>query len=100
MGCALSSSGAVATYSCGMADTTRRVPVQNDSLFHIAPVGKLFTTVAILKLIETGQFTLQTAMGDLPEDLPTAWFRVGSPTSLPPTQASHIIRIHPPTGRK
>lgn len=38
----------------GYGDVERRQPVQPDSLFRIGSVSKTFTTVAILKLLESG----------------------------------------------
>lgn len=76
MGCALASEGKILSYSYGMADTARNLLVEARSLFDIASVGKLFTTVAILKLIETGQLTLETALEDVLQDLPSPWRRV------------------------
>jgi CubicO group peptidase (beta-lactamase class C family) len=73
MGCALVKGGTITSYSLGMANIARRIPVQEHSLFDIASVGKLFTTVAVLRLIETGRLTLDTTLGDLLEDLPVPW---------------------------
>jgi CubicO group peptidase (beta-lactamase class C family) len=76
MGCALVQGGTISGYSLGTADLARKIPVQEHSRFDIASVGKLFTTVAVLRLVETGRLTLDTALGDLLEDLPEPWHGV------------------------
>jgi CubicO group peptidase (beta-lactamase class C family) len=43
----------------GYGDVERKEPVQPDSLFRIGSVSKTFTTVAILKLLESGQIHLK-----------------------------------------
>lgn len=76
MGCAVVEKGLIASYSFGIADIAGNIPVEERSLFDIASVGKLFTTVAILRLIESGRLTMDTALGDLLEDLPAPWREV------------------------
>ena len=49
----------------GLADTKRNVPVQPDSRFRIASVSKPITAVAILKLVEQGNLSLDDRITDL-----------------------------------
>jgi CubicO group peptidase (beta-lactamase class C family) len=52
----------------GWADIDSRKPVEKRSLFRIASMSKLITTVAALQLFEKGHFDLNTPLGDiLPE---------------------------------
>lgn len=44
----------------GYANLETRSPVQPDSVFRIASVSKIFTAVAILKLVEEGKLSLDT----------------------------------------
>ncbi len=52
--------GAAGTYS-----DTDRAPVRADAPFRSASVGKLFTAVAVLRLVERGRLTLDTPIGGL-----------------------------------
>jgi CubicO group peptidase (beta-lactamase class C family) len=53
----------------GYGDVERKQPVQTDSLFRIGSVSKTLTTVAILKLLESGQIHLNDSAFRILSDL-------------------------------
>jgi len=52
----------------GYADQDMKVPVERDTLFRIASVSKPITAVAVLRMIESGKFTLDTPLVELLPD--------------------------------
>lgn len=62
-------------YSAGFghADAERTIPATADTIYDIASVGKHFTSVAVLKLIERGQLTLDTKIKQLIPELPDSF---------------------------
>lgn len=47
----------------GMADLRRGLPMEPDTLVHIASITKMFTAVVILQLVEEGKIELDTPIG-------------------------------------
>jgi len=47
---------------CGYANRSFRVPNTFNTKFRIASIGKMFTAVSVLKLIEEGKFSLDTSI--------------------------------------
>ncbi len=60
----------------GVASVELDVPVDERSVFHLASVSKIFTGVAVLKLVASGQVQLGTPLTTLVDGLPRAWDRV------------------------
>ena len=54
----------------GHADVEAKRPVQTDTAFDIASVGKMFTAAAILKLSEEGKLSLEQTARDFIPELP------------------------------
>ena len=60
--------GEVVTGARGLRDVTTGDPLQEDDVFHCASVSKLFTSAAIMKLVEAGALDLKDRLCDvLPE---------------------------------
>ncbi len=53
----------------GYRDYLARVPLREDDIFHCASVSKLFTSTAIMKLVEVGALRLDDRLRDLLPDL-------------------------------
>jgi D-alanyl-D-alanine carboxypeptidase len=51
--------------AAGIHSDEDRAPVPPDAAFRAASVGKLFTAVAVLRLVERGRLTLDTRLGSL-----------------------------------
>ncbi|MEQ8523175.1 serine hydrolase domain-containing protein [Gracilimonas sp.] len=49
----------------GLASIEDQTPMRADDRFHIASVTKLFTSVAVLKLIDEGRLSLQSSVDTL-----------------------------------
>ncbi len=60
----------------GQANLELGTPATADSVFEIASITKLFTTVAVLMLVEDGLLTLDDPLGRHLADLPSAWAAV------------------------
>ncbi|MCB9361095.1 MAG: beta-lactamase family protein [Flavobacteriales bacterium] len=55
-------------YAAGWHDKSSRIPANPHALFKIASISKLFTAVAITKLVNNGQLSLEKTLADyLPE---------------------------------
>ncbi|MGI8782573.1 MAG: serine hydrolase domain-containing protein [Acidobacteriota bacterium] len=57
----------------GVSSIELGVPADENSVFQIYSTTKIFAGVAILKLVEDGKLTLDTAVTDIIETLPPAW---------------------------
>lgn len=55
----------------GMANLELNIPMQNDNVFWIASIGKQFTAIAILQLMEQGKLNLQDEITRFIPDYPT-----------------------------
>lgn len=51
-------------YATGLADKKNKIPAKTDDLFEIGSASKMFTAVAILKLIEDGKLSLETPISE------------------------------------
>jgi hypothetical protein len=56
--------------SYGYADRAKRIPNTPDTRFHIASLSIMFTTTAILRLIDQGKLTLDTRVSDIIAGIP------------------------------
>jgi CubicO group peptidase (beta-lactamase class C family) len=55
-------------YAAGYKNTENKIPADPSALFKIASVGKLYTALAITKLVSSGQLSLDKSLVDyLPE---------------------------------
>lgn len=61
---------AVFVRAAGMADREKEVPVGNDTQFRLGSMNKMFTTVAILQLVEAGKLGLDDPIGKHLTDYP------------------------------
>ena len=50
------------TQGFGMADTNRNLPADADTLFHIGSIGKQFTAIAVMQLVEQGLVELDAPL--------------------------------------
>lgn len=57
----------------GLADLETRRPLAPDDVFRLASLTKQFTAVAVLQLVQEGALALDTPIGELLPDLPSAW---------------------------
>ena len=57
----------------GLANLEHNVPVMPETVFEIASVTKLFTSQAILRLVQDGRITLDDPVSSYLADLPEAW---------------------------
>lgn len=55
--------------ACGYRDYAARTPIGDDDIFHCASVSKLFTSSAVMKLVEEGVLDLNDRLCDLLPDL-------------------------------
>ena len=58
----------------GYANLAHNVPNQIDTKFGIASMGKMFTAVAIMQLMEQGKLTLNDRVGEILSDYPNDYF--------------------------
>jgi D-alanyl-D-alanine carboxypeptidase len=73
LACAISFDNKITGYNYGMASRELHQPVVDDSIFNIASVGKLFTVISVLKLIELQKLRLNSQVGEVLKDVPSAW---------------------------
>lgn len=57
----------------GLANVADKVPLQPETVFRIASVGKQFIATGILLLVEDGKLQLDDRLGALLDDAPPAW---------------------------
>ena len=74
----------VRTY--GFADLASQQPVTPDTLFEIGSIGKTFTAVAALQLVDEGRLDLHS-----PVDRYLPWFAVPQPPGQPPITVAHLL---------
>jgi CubicO group peptidase (beta-lactamase class C family) len=67
--------GVVFERHVGMADAGAGTPVATDTRFNLASTGKLFTTVAVLQLVQAGKLDLDATVGRYLPDWPVARVR-------------------------
>lgn len=56
----------------GLADLENQLPLRADGVFPLASATKQFTSLAVLKLVESGKLSLDQRIGDLDPSLPKA----------------------------
>lgn len=59
-------------YASGLANAELGVPASRETVFRVGSVTKVFTAVAIMKLVEEGRLSLDTTMQDFFPQLPSA----------------------------
>lgn len=57
----------------GYANLEHRVPVHPDTIFQSASLGKMFTAVAVMLLVEDGKLQLDTAIRSYLPEAPSSW---------------------------
>jgi CubicO group peptidase (beta-lactamase class C family) len=70
----------------GFADLASRRPVTPDTLFEIGSIGKTFTAVATLQLVDEGRIDLH-----VPVDRYLPWFAVPQRAGQPPITIAHLL---------
>ncbi len=78
--------GALLVRTYGFAELASRRPVTPDTLFEIGSIGKTFTAVAILQLLDEGRIDLNA-----PVDRYLPWFVVRQPDGRPPITIAHLL---------
>jgi CubicO group peptidase (beta-lactamase class C family) len=69
--------GTLVVRTCGFAELESRRPVTADTLFEIGSIGKSFTAVAILQLVDEGRIDLNA-----PVERYLPWFAVPAPVTI------------------
>jgi D-alanyl-D-alanine carboxypeptidase len=72
--------------SYGYAELASRQPVTSDTLFEIGSIGKTFTAVAILQLVDEGRLDLHA-----PVDTYLPWFAVPQRAGHAPITIAHLL---------
>lgn len=57
----------------GIADIEKKNPITPDMLFDSGSIGKMFTTVVTLKLVEEGKLKLTDTLGKYVKEVPEEW---------------------------
>jgi CubicO group peptidase (beta-lactamase class C family) len=70
----------------GFADLASEQPVTPETLFEIGSIGKTFTAVAILQLVDEGRIDLEA-----PVDRYLPWFAVPQQAGHPPITIAHLL---------
>jgi CubicO group peptidase (beta-lactamase class C family) len=70
----------------GFAELASRQPVTPETLFEIGSIGKTFTAVAILQLVDEGRIDLEA-----PVDRYLPWFVVPQQAGHPPITIAHLL---------
>lgn len=78
--------GTVLIRTYGFADLASRQPVTPETLFEIGSIGKTFTAVAILQLVDEGRIDLHA-----PVTRYLPWFAVPQPAGHAPITISHLL---------
>jgi CubicO group peptidase (beta-lactamase class C family) len=78
--------GRLAIRTYGLADVAGKQPVTSETLFEIGSIGKTFTAVAILQLVDEGRIDLHAPVARY---LP--WFAVPQPEGHSPITVAHLL---------
>jgi D-alanyl-D-alanine carboxypeptidase len=78
--------GTLLIRSYGYAELASRQPVTSDTLFEIGSIGKTFTAVAILQLVDEGRLDLHA-----PVNRYLPWFAVPQPAGHEPIAIAHLL---------
>ncbi len=76
LGCAVSFKNEISHFSYGNCNLELGIMINENSIFNIASVGKLFTIISIFHLIEKKYFNLDTKIGEILSRIPLAWENV------------------------
>lgn len=57
----------------GMSNVEHRVPVQSNTIFQSGSVGKMFTAVVVMLLVEDGKLALDDSIADYIAEAPARW---------------------------
>ncbi|MBP7861174.1 beta-lactamase family protein [bacterium] len=60
----------VFNYAAGVADRENNVPITDQTKMRIASMGKMFTSLAIMQLVERGQLSLNSTLADFDTGFP------------------------------
>lgn len=60
----------------GYANLEHQVPIQDESLFRLYSISKVFASLALFQLIEEGELKLEDSVSSYLEDLPEAWSHI------------------------
>ena len=78
--------GTLAVRTYGFAEVASRRPVEPDTLFETGSIGKSFTAIALLQLVDEGRFDL-----DEPVARYLPWLEIGQREGDPPITARHLL---------
>ena len=87
----------VGFWSTGYASLPFRVPVTEQTLFHIGSVGKHITALAVMQLVDAGAVGLDARLGSYVQGLPDAWANmpVRGPIIMHYIELVHLIAFWP-----
>ena len=94
----------VLSNSYGLANLQDQIAVQNDTLFNIASITKVFTGVLVLQLAEQGKIDLSASIATYLPDLPKAWHKISvrhlvtHSSGLPDVLTDRLLPIDPSRG--
>ena len=80
------SDGTLAVRTYGLAEVASGRPVGLDTLFETGSIGKSFTAIAILQLVDEGRLDL-----DAPVARYLPWLEIAQRTGDPPITAAHLL---------
>ena len=78
--------GVLLARTYGAADVASGAPLSPETLFEIGSIGKSFTAVLVLQLLEAGRIDLAA-----PVDRYLPWFDVPQPPGAPPIAIEHLL---------
>jgi CubicO group peptidase (beta-lactamase class C family) len=78
--------GILLNRSYGFAELASQQEVTSETLFEIGSIGKTFTAVAILQLVDEGRLDLHAPVSEY-----LTWFAVSQPDGHPPITIAHLL---------
>jgi CubicO group peptidase (beta-lactamase class C family) len=78
--------GTLVVRSYGVADLATEAPIAPDTLFEIGSIGKTFTAILVLQLVDEGVLELEA-----PVDRYLPWFAVPRPAGSAPIAIAHLL---------
>jgi CubicO group peptidase (beta-lactamase class C family) len=76
----------LAVRSYGVADLATQAPIEPDTLFEIGSIGKTFTAILVLQLVDEGTLDLEVAV-----DTYLPWFAVPQPEASARIALTHLL---------
>lgn len=71
----------------GLADAARKLPVTDQTRFRTASMGKMFTTLAVMRLVEDGRLNLNTPLQEIAPEV-----KFSNPyESISPVRIAHLL---------